>query len=137
MNAPRMEKSISPEVSINGRVANTIDGDASTFWHSRWTGSAAGFPHHIAIDMQKTEKVIGFIFRLSGRKDRNMKSIELWGSTDGDTYTLMQENTIENIEHIYVPLSKTWNISKFKLVINDTQEGEVFCRLHQIDVKTE
>ncbi|WP_329440690.1 endo-alpha-N-acetylgalactosaminidase family protein [Streptomyces sp. NBC_01426] len=35
----------------NGAAANVLDGDASTFWHTRWYGGAAPMPHEITLDL--------------------------------------------------------------------------------------
>ena len=125
---------VSGEGAVNGRAAATIDGDPTTYWHSRWQGTTASFPHHIAVNMNKTENVTGFLFKLSGGTNRHMKEIELWGSTDGGTYILMESKTMNDAEQIYVALSQTWEISKFKLVIKSSQTGEVHCRINEIDV---
>lgn len=124
----------SGEGPIDGRAATTIDGNPNTFWHSAWQSSTASFPHHIAINMNKSENVTGFLFKLSGGTTRHMKLIELWGSTDGDSYALMKQATVPDAEELYVGLDKVWRISKFKLVIKTSQSGEVHCRINEIDV---
>jgi galactose oxidase len=41
----------------NGAAANVLDGSASTYWHSKWSGTAAPLPHSITIDMHATATV--------------------------------------------------------------------------------
>jgi len=118
---------------VNGRAATTIDGKAETYWHSAWQVGTASFPHHIAVKMNKFELVTGFLFKLSGGTTRHMKSIELWGSTDGTSYSLMRQTTVPDAEDVYVSLDKPWLISKFKLVIKTSQTGEVHCRINEMD----
>lgn len=124
----------SGEGAINGRASCTIDGNTSTFWHSQWSGTTAGFPHSIVVDMHKTENVTGFSFTLSGGTTRHMKGIELWGSSDGITFELMRTINVPDLELLYVLLPKTWSISMFKLVIQNSQSGEAFCRINEIDI---
>lgn len=123
----------SGEGAVNGRAATTIDGNATTFWHSAWQSGIASFPHHIAVKMNKFEIITGFLFKLSGGTSRHMKSIELWGSTDGSTYTLLRQTSVPDTEEVYVSLDKPVTINKFKLVIKTSQSGEVHCRINEID----
>jgi hypothetical protein len=123
----------SGEGAVNGRAATTIDGNASTFWHSAWQSGTASFPHHIAVNMNKFENVTGFLFKLSGGTTRHMKLIELWGSTDGNSYTLMKQTSVPDAEEFYISLNQAWKINKFKLVIKTSQSGEVHCRVNEID----
>ena len=41
----------SGEGTLNGRATTLIDGNASTYWHSKWTGTAATYPHEVIIDL--------------------------------------------------------------------------------------
>ncbi|MFV0472488.1 MAG: DUF3472 domain-containing protein [Paludibacteraceae bacterium] len=122
------------EGSVNGRASCTIDGNPLTYWHSVWQSKTPVFPHYIAVDMHKVESVTGFLFTLSGGTTRHMKSIELWGAEDGENFTLMKACDVLDSETIYVSLSQAWKISKFKLVINTSQSGQVHCRINEIDI---
>ena len=122
------------EGTTNGRASTIIDDNKATFWHSAWQSGTASFPHYIAVNMNSTENVTGFLFQLSGGTSRHMKGIELWGSTDGTNYVLMESLNVPDLEQFYIPLSKTWAISKFKLVIKNSQSGVVHCRINEIDV---
>ncbi|WP_211883274.1 discoidin domain-containing protein, partial [Pseudarthrobacter albicanus] len=45
----------------NGRASNVLDGNAATFWHSRWSPApAAPLPHSITIDTKATRSISGF-----------------------------------------------------------------------------
>ncbi|MDR1121093.1 MAG: DUF3472 domain-containing protein [Dysgonamonadaceae bacterium] len=59
----------SQEMSDNGepRPASTIiDGDATTFWHSKWTGGGSTLPHTLIIDMKQAETITALDFTLNG-----------------------------------------------------------------------
>ncbi|MET3920340.1 discoidin domain-containing protein [Arthrobacter sp. UYEF20] len=43
----------------NGRASNVLDGNAATFWHSKWTAPAIPLPHTITIDTKVTRSISG------------------------------------------------------------------------------
>ncbi|MET9619615.1 discoidin domain-containing protein [Streptomyces sp. NPDC006464] len=47
----------------DGRAANVLDGDETTLWHSKWSGTATPFPHSITIDMHRTAVVSAILYR--------------------------------------------------------------------------
>ena len=71
----------------DGTAAAAIDGDLSTFWHSKWRGGNAPFPHHFTIDMGEEKDIAGFeIFRRSG-DTRGATVHEFWVSNDNVNFT--------------------------------------------------
>lgn len=48
-------------------AANAIDGDESTIWHTRYSGTAPECPHELVIDMKQTYRITSFSYQ--GRKD--------------------------------------------------------------------
>nr|WP_246041260.1 discoidin domain-containing protein [Streptomyces cadmiisoli] len=71
----------------NGRAANVLDGDPDTFWHSRWSGTAAPLPHSITVDMKRTADVSALSYQ--PRRDRangRAGSYTVTTSTDGTTF---------------------------------------------------
>lgn len=44
---------LSGEGSINGRIGCILDGDLTTFWHSKWQNGSHALPHELVIDAQK------------------------------------------------------------------------------------
>ncbi|MBP3711029.1 MAG: discoidin domain-containing protein [Bacteroidaceae bacterium] len=51
----------------NELAANAIDGDESTIWHTRYSGTAPECPHELVIDMKQTYRITSFSYQ--GRKD--------------------------------------------------------------------
>ena len=75
----------STEEATNAPAKNTLDGLASTFWHSNWTGSGSSFEegHYLIFDM-KAKKRIEKV-ELQHRQDNVMaRGIELYGSNTFD-----------------------------------------------------
>jgi galactose oxidase len=71
----------------DGRAINVLDGSATTFWHSKWSGTATPLPHHITIDMHRTAVVSALVYqpRTDGPNGRiGQYAIHL--STDGSTW---------------------------------------------------
>ncbi|MFD3444213.1 discoidin domain-containing protein [Microbacteriaceae bacterium 4G12] len=74
-------------VGENGRAVNVLDGDASTIWHSRWSGTPAPLPHSITIDMHATRAVSGLSYLpRSGSANGRIGRYEVHASTDGVTW---------------------------------------------------
>jgi signal transduction histidine kinase len=44
----------------DGAAGNAIDGRPDTYWHTQWSGSAPGHPHHLILDLGATKAVSGF-----------------------------------------------------------------------------
>ncbi|XEC33063.1 discoidin domain-containing protein [Streptomyces fradiae] len=71
----------------NGRAVNVLDGDATTIWHSRWSGTPAPLPHSITIDMHRTTAVSALVYQ--PRKDKangRAGAYTVTTSTDGTTF---------------------------------------------------
>ncbi|MFG2990450.1 discoidin domain-containing protein [Streptomyces sp. NPDC048257] len=49
--------------SENGRAAHVLDGNSTTIWHSKWSGTPAPLPHSITIDMHRTAVVSALVYR--------------------------------------------------------------------------
>ncbi len=80
----------SQEVSgegTNGRAAQVLDNNASTYWHSCWSSCnpQANYPHELVIDMksQKSISGIGFAQRQSLSRSVNQLEILTSSSTNG------------------------------------------------------
>jgi len=69
-----------------GEPAQAIDGDPSTYWHSRWRTNPTRNPHELAIDFGAPLKLGAVVYR--GREDMEngrVKDYEVFFSADGKT----------------------------------------------------
>ncbi|MCJ0869933.1 discoidin domain-containing protein [Streptomyces sp. AP-93] len=71
----------------NGRAAGVLDGDTSTLWHSRWSGTPVPLPHSITIDMHRTAAVSALVYhpRTNGPNGR-AGAYTVTTSTDGTAF---------------------------------------------------
>ncbi|WP_202874872.1 phosphocholine-specific phospholipase C [Kribbella albertanoniae] len=96
--------SISDPVMASGRLACSVrsfdsqesgnpatavvDGNASTYWHSRWSEPAAPLPHEIQLDLGSARTVTGLTYlpRQDGSANGRIGQYELYLSTDGTNW---------------------------------------------------
>jgi DNA-binding beta-propeller fold protein YncE len=75
----------------NGRASRALDGNSSTFWHTRWSGEGLpDYPHHLIVDMLSPRQVGGF--SIAPRQDTTAGRVKDWkfhGSNDGVNWTLL------------------------------------------------
>ncbi|SIQ06949.1 F5/8 type C domain-containing protein [Cellulosimicrobium aquatile] len=65
-------------------ATNAIDGDPDTFWHTRWSGAAQPYPHHVTLDLGAAYDVTGLQY--TTRQDAangRMAAYEVYVSADG------------------------------------------------------
>ena len=75
------------EGAPNGLATAVIDGNLATFWHSKWSGGNAPFPHFFIVDMGSVKSISSFeIFRRQGQGG-GATVHEFWVSNDNITYT--------------------------------------------------
>ncbi|HEY3413048.1 MAG TPA: glycoside hydrolase family 2 TIM barrel-domain containing protein [Armatimonadota bacterium] len=67
-----------------GAVANAIDGDDDTYWHTNWQTKPTGLPHQIVVDMGETLELIGFTcLPRQGMENGRIGRYEFYVSADG------------------------------------------------------
>jgi len=69
--------------AADGIATNAIDGDETTYWHTRWGDNEPRPPHEIIIDMKDTYKIEKFVYvpRKDGDNGR-IKGFEIYFSND-------------------------------------------------------
>ena len=116
--------------SGDGSVAGACDGDPTTYWHSRWYGSAPHTPHDFYITLP--EAVEGAIkMEILARETSNdhITQLDVYASADGSEYTYAGTH--------YAPTNK-WGATTvgycdvpagtttLRFVISATTQGNVF-----------
>ncbi|MDE5422147.1 discoidin domain-containing protein [Ancylomarina sp. DW003] len=117
----------------NNEVAsNVLDGDANTFWHSRWSQNATTFPHYLVIDMNKVLDVKGFSF-LQRDGMRKVKDIEILVSTDNTQWESLgdfQLKDVNTLHHINLVEKKSFRY--FKFIANSAFDGQQYAAMAEI-----
>ncbi|WP_217178632.1 endo-alpha-N-acetylgalactosaminidase family protein [Streptomyces sp. AC495_CC817] len=82
----------------DGRAANMLDGDAGSFWHSRWSTSATSYPHVVTLDLGAAETVDGISYlRRGANQNGPIKGYQVAVSTDGQTFTDVTSGEWKNV----------------------------------------
>ncbi|MGD1041743.1 MAG: discoidin domain-containing protein [Sedimentisphaerales bacterium] len=82
-------------------AANAIDGNSSTFWHTRWNEDLK-LPHFITIDMGTSHRIAGFTYlpRQDGNLNGTAENYRFETSMDGVTWTTnVASGTFANIRN--------------------------------------
>src|SRR5690606_17708540 len=69
-----------------GGAPALIDGNASTFWHSPWSGTIPAWPHFATINFNKEIQITKLILQLRSNGEAAPKTIDLQVSTDGTNF---------------------------------------------------
>lgn len=80
-----------------GSLANLLDGDTNTYFHSAWSVYVEG-QHYLQVDLNST--ISAFSFEFTGRATGgagNPKTIDIYSSNDGATYTKVTTISEENL----------------------------------------
>lgn len=72
----------------NGKGANAVDGDPSTFWHTQWQDANPEPPHEIEIQLPQSASIKGFTYlpRQDDIENGTIKDYEFYVSTDGTNF---------------------------------------------------
>jgi len=82
-------------------AANAIDGNSSTFWHTRWEGDLS-LPHFITVDMGAARRIAGFTYlpRQDGNPNGTVERYSFETSVDGTNWTTnVASGTFANIRN--------------------------------------
>ncbi len=123
----------SGEGAVNGRAATLIDGSQSTYWHSRWTTTAANYPHQIVIDLgsNKTAKGLSLVQRNS--LSRAVKNFQVLTSTDNVNFTAVNNYVAQNAAGVqYFDFGSTKTLRYLKVIANSAQDGLQFAALAEL-----
>ncbi len=88
----------SEEVGYDRYASNILDGDVSTFWHSRWSDRdpSPTHPHFVTIEMgDEPSGVQGLELVQRQNGQRNIRGLKVEVSTDGESWTLMGAYELE------------------------------------------
>ncbi len=72
----------------DGKGANAVDGDTSTFWHTQWQDASPGHPHEIILELSAPASIKGFTYlaRQDEQANGTIKDYEFYLSNDGKDF---------------------------------------------------
>ena len=121
-----------------GDAAHAIDNDPTTFWHSKWSGTAAKPPHALTIDLGKSQTFGSVVLtpRGDGANGR-IRDYEIYLSDDGrDWGTPVAKGRLANRgEPQTVRLAREGRGRYLKLVVLSDQANDGLATLAEIDVR--
>jgi hypothetical protein len=123
----------SQEVAHDNLAKYVLDGDFSTFWHSRWSSNPEDFPHSITIDMGKELEVHGFYFVQRQNGQRNIKDLTIKVSSDGNNW-----QSLGDFQLAYTSLPQSISLKKdrkfryFKLITHSSWDDSKFSALAEV-----
>lgn len=117
------------EGANNGRAVFAIDGNTSTYWHSKWQNGQAAPPHFLTIDMGGVKALhgLGFIARQSDASGKP-NEVNVQTSVDNtewvDAGTFNLENN-QNLQKKFLPEGFNKNARYVKVTINSSFNSTV------------
>ena len=80
--------SFEPNHGAGTGAHNAIDGNHSTWWHTKWQGGIPSHPHHLQIDMGQEQAISGFRYLPAVIVNGNgtIRDYELYISNDGQNW---------------------------------------------------
>jgi hypothetical protein len=118
-----------------GRATAIIDGNMTTFWHSRWTSDEATFPHFLVIDLGAVQDVHRFSVTQRRYLCRAVKDIDLLMSIDGNEFTYIDSYVLENADGTQIfDFIKTITMRFLKIVANSSWDGECYAALADLSL---
>jgi hypothetical protein len=72
----------------DGKGANAVDGDSSTFWHTQWQDASPNHPHEIILELSAPASIKGFTYlpRQDEQVNGTIKDYEFYLSNDGQDF---------------------------------------------------
>jgi beta-galactosidase len=121
-----------------GEPANAIDGDPSTYWHSRWRTNPTRNPHELVIDFGTPLKIGAVVYRArEDMENGRVKDYEVFFSADGATWgqpavTGHFENYSDDEQRATLLRPVAARFMKF--VVKSEVHGNTFASIAELDI---
>ncbi|MCW2463633.1 discoidin domain-containing protein [Elizabethkingia anophelis] len=116
--------------SSDGVIANILDGNSSTVWHTKWRGEEAPLPHQFVVDMGAAKTINGFAFTNRSNLNGAMKDIEIFKSNDNSTWTSIGTFALKAQQNWqYIDLAQAQSMRYVKVKVTSTNGGFQYTHL--------
>ncbi len=121
-----------------GEPEQVLDGDPSTYWHSRWRTNPTRNPHELVIDFGKSLKVAAVVYRArEDMENGRVKDYEVFFSSDGKTWGKPAvvgsfENSADDEQQAELAKAVTARFMKF--VVKSEVRGNTYASIAELDI---
>lgn len=127
-----------------GPIANLVDGDTKTFFHTQWSSGSPAKPHWMQVELSKELQVFRFQYAPRGNNSNKPTDFDLFGSLDGEYWELIKNFTLEadklpvtSTEEYKSPTITAPNPFKYlKFSVNETNTGTVYWTMSEFRIYT-
>ncbi|MFD2526872.1 discoidin domain-containing protein [Flavihumibacter stibioxidans] len=121
------------KLSENGAALNLIDGDPSTYWHSRWSSAVTSYPHEVVVSTGVDVTAKGISISQRQTLSRSVKDMDIFTSLDGVNFVPAISRQLANTSGPqYLEFAQPVNLRFIKLVAKSSWDGEKFAALGEI-----
>ena len=120
----------------NGAVANVLDGNTSTIWHTQYVPTIAPLPHQVTIDMKTAQSIsaLEYLPRQSGGTNGNISTYQVQTSTNGTTFTTVASGTFTSATTAQKVSFAATTARYVRLVATGSINGAQFTSAAEINV---
>jgi hypothetical protein len=111
----------------NGRAAQAIDGNNSTYWHSQWKTTKASFPHSLYLDAGVETTVNGIYLYQARESAYRARSFRLSTSEDGKSWKTRKGGTFVDSNNPYYDFGSEITSRFFKIDFLSSYGGDVLA----------
>jgi len=137
---PSSEEAGGEGAAPQGRAVAVLDGNATTFWHSRWSTNEASHPHTLTFDMFGRNPVQGFRITQRENGSRNIKYLTIEVSNDNQNWTPVPGSPFElaranGPQDLMLP--EVLNVRYFRVgtqTAADVYDGSKYAALAEVDI---
>jgi beta-galactosidase len=120
-----------------GDPQHALDGNPSTFWHSRWSDDEAQPPHFLVIDYGRPLEISGLLYtaRTDG-ENGHVKDYEVYASDDGKEWNspVVTGSFDRDADASTIQFPNPIKARYLKFVVLSEQEGRAFASVAELEV---
>lgn len=99
----------------NGRAAQAVDGNSSTYWHSQWKTSRVAYPHYLIFDAGEETIINGISLYQARESGYRARMYRLYTSEDGKSWKSRKSGSFVNDNNAEVSFGMDIKSRYFKL----------------------
>ncbi len=131
---------VDSEHSSSRLASNTIDNNATTFWHTEWSPNQPAFPHEIIFKAKESKNfsTFSYLSRQDGSSNGRVKGYEIYGSNDNkQSWTLLKAGELQNIATMQlIDFDKEMNCDHVKFVMLSEQSNAFYASMAEFGLYT-